>query len=263
MSNLKNSSTLREIKATRDFIEKINVEPNITHVELLNIAFNIFILIIVFYTKVRVFKTTLADVLRPLTKKDLRQTEEIESILDRLLWVTKADRVCVGILHNGQKVGDLHFDKISVFYEATGPNIISIKHQLQEISLAKVYKHILNTSETCFSKFSRDEDTDKLKDFSFSKFLDSMSINTVYSRLLLGEKKLINSLFSKKEQVEKREIYGIVELHFILPPNKEEFYDSKNIRELDIVFNKLAVSLDKLIKPKGKLNQYLTNLFKK
>jgi len=253
MSTYDNSSIIEEIDAGQELIQKVKDNPPIHFADYLEIFISSIILIIAIYTKLGVSETSTSNMIRYISKKELGQTEEIEDTLKEFLWISHADRVCVGIFHNGQRVGQLHYDKVSVFYEETGPNIKYIKHNIQNVNLSKVYKHIINTPENSFSKFSRDDDA--ATNINFSKFLDSISINTVYSRLLIDPK----SLEGKNDE---KLIYGIVELHYIDSPGKDKLIDPIKVRELDIVFNKLAALLDTRIRKTNKLTQFITNAIK-
>jgi hypothetical protein len=92
-----------------------------------------------------------------------------------------------------------------------------------------------STSEDHFSKFSRDKEKDMNP--NFAKFLDSIGIDTVYSRLL----------------VDLEGIYGIIELHYVNTPDEIELVNPNKIRELDIIFNRISSSLENLIRPNSSL----------
>lgn len=238
MIRLNGTSLIEDLSSTSDLIRDIKNNPNVSYFDYFDTFLKLIILIVVVWTRARVLKTPLRDVLRSLTKRDLKKNEEIENILLELLWTSKADRVCVGLLHNGLTAGNIHFDKISVMYEVTRPNITSIKPTIQNINISVIYKHLIDSSALQFIKYSRDEAIDS----SYSKFLDYMGINTVYSRLLINSKK---STANKED----KPIYGIVELYYI-NDTEENLYSENKVRELDILYNKLSTCLERHIKDK-------------
>lgn len=230
------TSLIKEVTATNDLIKQVKANPKVDFLDYSSLGLQFLILLIAGINTLRAFKSPIRNKIRHLSKKDLAQTDHMESLLKELLYIAKCDRVSVALLHNGSFVGkDIHFDKLSVFYEVTNPNIVSIKDNIQAIKVSKVYKHMSSTSEDHFSKFSRDKEKDINP--NFARFLDSIGIDTVYSRLL----------------VDSQGIYGIIELHYVNTPNEIELVNANKIRELDIIFNKVSMFLENLIKPNSSI----------
>jgi hypothetical protein len=233
------NSSIAESKSSEEQI--YNIYNKYTQTGTISL-FEIIILLIAFSSltvsglnHLRLLKTPVRDVITYLNLNHIKETREIENILQEMLAVSQCHRVLIGLFHNGTSVGTHHFNKMSVFYEVVAPSISPLRDKTQNVLLYKLYDEIENNTGDTFSKYSR-EDKD-LKPRCIMH-LDNIGVKESLKRLLVDSDK---------------GIYGIVELQWVNFTSEDIMKDTSNLAQLDILFNRLVSHIEGMENNKKRL----------
>lgn len=164
-----------------------------------------------------------------LSDTHFKETEYIEGILRDLLVASDSDRVCLGILHNGERWGSKHFTKMTIAYETRKSGISSIKSLFKGVDIEKVREELRIATHTKFITFNR---SDSGLSRGCQVYLDSVGIKSVSTRLLRS----------------KEGVYGILELQK-LSENNLVMNDNKS-EQTEEIYNKLSWAMDRVRKGK-------------
>ena len=165
--------------------------------------FSILLLILLIYNtfKVhfltnRVFQTKLSNILSYITKEDIEFTKKIEGNMRELLALCRADRITVGILHNGNKVGQIHQNMMSIQYEVCSVGIDDIRSRYQNVPVHKLEDELIQglSSPNVFIKTDRNTANGNIP-LKCAEYLDSLNIKRVWSYTLTTEKNEAIALF--------------------------------------------------------------------
>lgn len=182
LDSLESKEKIQTIQS--DTLKIIRKENNITTEEYISLFINFIILLTLVIKVIQ----PLTDIVKPLkvklTKKYFKEISFIEDLLEELLLLTKADRVCVGVFHNGQVWGHFHFMKMTIAYEACKYGITSIKKLYANVPLEKIKNQLQVVDEDKFSIFNRDDDLEP----ECIKYLDSQNLKGILSRLITNKK---------------------------------------------------------------------------
>ena len=164
-----------------------------------------------------------------LTDSHFKETEYIEGILRDLLVASDSDRVCLGVLHNGERWGSKHFTKMTIAYETRKSGIASVKSLFRGVDIEKVREELRIATHTKFISFKR-------SDLDLSSgcrvYLDSVGIRSVTTRLLRS----------------KEGVYGILELQKL--SESESVIDDSKSQQLEEIYNRLSWAMDRVRKGK-------------
>lgn len=217
------------IQTELDQIETALAKPTLTIFDYFVVINSSLILTIALLNYIRLSKSPLTNVISYLSKEDIKQRQMVEGILKEMLGLSNAHRVVIGLFHNGTSVGSLHFQKMSVFYEALSPSASSLKMAFKDVEAYKLEQEVLKGSPDKFSKYSRqDPDLDP----ECKKYLDTQGLNTIYSRLL----------------VSKKGVFGILEIQYVEDVELEVLHNNYVSRQLEQIFNKLRRALENVRK---------------
>jgi len=230
IANTENSNpvTIQEVQALKDIAKNYKTDtPLVNHLFdgaiLLSTAL---VLVQQWMNRLSILKVATKDILAFVSKRDLAKKTEIENLLHEIRAITACDRVAVGLFHNGTTIGNIHFTKMSLVYEAVKDGIVSLKTTVKDIAIEHIEAEILLGNSEEFMRI--DVDDSKL-DPKCKKYLDSLSISTVYTRLL---------------QFGNDNIYGIMQLHYFKPCEKSIIGD----RQIQRIFNKATSLIENMIK---------------
>lgn len=164
-----------------------------------------------------------------LTDNHFKETEYIEGILRDLLVASDSDRVCLGVLHNGERWGSKHFTKMTIAYETRKSGIASVKALFKGVDIEKIREELKVSIHTEFTSFNR---SDPGLSSGCKIYLDSVGIKSVISRLLRS----------------KEGTYGILELQKL--SERESGIDDRKSQQLDEIYNRLFWAMDRVRKGK-------------
>ena len=146
-----------------------------------------------------------------INKDELRLQLELQKLCDQLLAITYAQRVVIGLFHNGtQDVLGFHEKKMSVYIESCTDDIPSIKATTQAVPINFMLEEIL-LSDTKYYQTVVRSDLDSPCDLH----MDSLGITRKDFRTFRGVRK---------------EIYGIINFHYTIEP-EEHFLDNPQRRK--------------------------------
>ncbi len=151
-----------------------------------------------------------------INKDELKLRLELQKLCDQLLAITYAQRVVIGLFHNGtQDLLGFHEKKMSVFVESCTDTIKPIKNQLQAVPINYMLEEILLSDTKEYQTITR-SDLDSACDLH----MDSLDITRKDFRTFRGVRK---------------EIYGIINFHYNTEPS-EHFLDdparTKQVRDI-------------------------------
>lgn len=168
-----------------------------------------------------------------LTKSYFKEVKYVEDILENILLLTEADRVCVGVFHNGDKWGSFHFMKMSIIYEAKRPGIQSFKKTFQSVPIERLIEEIKSVSEGYFSLFNK---SDSLS-VGCQQHMDANGISAISSRLI-----------SKNQDKESDRVIAVINCHKITGSFDQELFEQPEVvRE----FNRLCWALTRINESKS------------
>ena len=162
-------------------------------------------------------------------ERDIKQRQMVESILQEFINISKCHRVCVGLFSNGTSIGTVHYKKMNITHEAVAPGVTSFRERFQNISTLKLEQEILNSTSYKFTEVSLNDST---LITGCRNYMRSNSLHTILSRRL----------------VNKRGMYGLLELQYIDEPEKTIVYGSQEYHQLEDVFNHLSNMLNYVVR---------------
>jgi hypothetical protein len=178
---------------------------------------------------VRIGNTVSRNAITYLTESHFKETEYIEGILRDLLTASDSDRVCLGVLHNGERWGSKHFTKMTVAYETRKSGIASVKPVFKAVDIEKISEELRIATHTEFISFKR-------SDLGLSSgckiYLDTVGIKSVSTRLLRS----------------KEGVYAILELQKL--SESESVKDDSKSQKLEEIYNRLSWAMDRVRKGK-------------
>lgn len=165
-----------------------------------------------------------------LNKNDLRLQLELQKCLDQLLAITYADRVIIGLFHNGttDNLG-FHQKKMSVYAESCTDQTKSIRRHLQAIPIENILEEILAADTKQYQTVTRGT-TDNQCDLH----LDSLGISRKDFRTFRRVKK---------------EIYGIINCHYMQEPEEHFLNDPHRTKQVALITQKIEQILEKIKAP--------------
>lgn len=178
---------------------------------------------------VKIGNTVSRNAITYLTEGHFKETEYIEGILRDLLTASDSDRVCLGVLHNGERWGSKHFTKMTVAYETRKYGIASVKPVFKAVDIEKIKEELRISKNTEFTSFNR---SDSGLSNGCKEYLDSVGIKSVSSRLLKS----------------KEGTYAILELQKL--SERELVKDDSESQKLDEIYNRLSWAMDRVRKGK-------------
>lgn len=182
LDSLESKEKIQSIQS--DTLKIIRKENSITAEE----YFSLFINCVILLTLIIKVIQPLTDIVKPLkvklTKKYFKEIDFVEDLLEELLLLTKADRVCVGVFHNGQVWGHFHFMKMTIAYEACKHGISSIKKLYANVPIEKIKNQLQIVNVDEFSIFNRNDNLEP----ECVRYLDSQNLKGILSRLLTNKK---------------------------------------------------------------------------
>lgn len=214
-----------EIQIIRDTIKTYQETGNISILNLLLVLLTFVVIIQNHLTKIRLLQTTTGNVIAYITKDGIKQRKKIESILLELRGLTAADRITVGLFHNGTSIGSFHFTKMSVPYEVTKPGITSNRKRLQNVDLSNIEEELFNYKSNKFTRLSLNNINLPI---DCANYLNSVGLEVVYGRLI----PVLNT----------KEYYGVIELQFASETNDE--ITEERLQEVEKIYSRLLVALD-------------------
>ena len=186
-------------------------------------------------TNSRLNKTTVKNVISFIRRDDIETTREVENILHELLALSKCDRIVIGVFHNGTKIGKIHKNLMTVFYETRANGIASIKDTVVNIPVELIYDQIINCLDNPleFIKYSR---VDKDLPLKCIEHLDTIRVAEGWERILINK---------------KNEAYAILQFQWINPPTENLKLNVERMDQIQTVFNRLKNTLEKILIKKG------------
>jgi hypothetical protein len=140
-----------------------------------------------------------------------------------------SDRVCLGVLHNGERWGSKHFTKMTIAYETRKSGIASVKSLFRGVDIEKVREELRIATHTEFVSFKR---SDSGLSSGCKTYLDTVGIKSVSTRLLRS----------------KEGVYGILELQKL--SESESVIDDSKSQQLEEIYNRLSWAIDRVRKGK-------------
>lgn len=182
---------ISDLESLRDATSSISQNPNpstslnyLLKAEVITGLLNTLIIIITLTKFILPTVKTLDKLLKSsytlLIKSYIKEVKYVEDILENILLLTKADRVCVGVFHNGDNWGSFHFLKMSIIYEATKPGIQSFKKRFQAVPIENILTEIKNITSTEFKVFTYSEDLSQ----GCKQHMDASGLSSIASRLI-------------------------------------------------------------------------------
>jgi len=162
-----------------------------------------------------------------ITKKDLILLDRLDDLMNQLLGITGADRVAIGKIHNGTYDHTrAHLMKFSIIYEVVSNKVSSTKNDIQNIPIDYIKDEILLGSTREFQRIDKTELNSK-----GDQYLDKLGLQSKSYKLL-----------GYKEQ-----IYGIIELHWVITPTINYEDDRQTLNRFNTTVALLEDTLQTLI----------------
>jgi hypothetical protein len=176
---------------------------------------------------IKIGNTVRRNAITYLSDNHFKETDYIEGILRELLIVSDSDRVCLGVLHNGEYWGSKHFTKMTIAYETKKSGINSIKYLFRGVDIEKISSELKSATHTEFTNFNR---IDSNLSTGCKEYLDTLGIKSVSTRLLRS----------------KEGVYGILELQKL--SERDLKINSVKSQQQEEIFNKLSWAMDRVRK---------------
>lgn len=215
-----------EVELIKDTINIYNKTGTISPVNLLLLLLAGVVVIQNHISKIRLLQTTTGNVIAYINKDSVQQKKKIEQILLELRALTDADRVVVGLFHNGTSIGSFHFTKLSIGYESLKTGISSLRKHCKDVDLTGVEDELLSYNS---ESFIRNSISDIDVNVNYKKYLNSVGLEAVYSRLVAVNNKDNN-------------YYAVVQIQFASEHNDEISED--RLKEVEKTYNRLLTALD-------------------
>lgn len=179
-----------------------------------------------------------------INKDELKLKIELQKLLDQLLVITYADRIVIGLFHNGsQDLLGFHEKKMSVYAEACTDIIAPVKEKLQAIPINYMLEEILMADTIYYQTVVR-SDLNSACDIH----MDSLQIVRKDFRTFRGVRK---------------EIYGIINFHYANQPEEHFLEDSFRTRQVDQITRRIEHILESIKAPNTpKWKRFLSGLVK-
>jgi hypothetical protein len=221
-----NTNTNTEIELIKDVIKIYEETGSVNLVNILILIIASIVVIQNHISKIRLLKTTTGNIIAYINKDSVKQKKKIEQILIELRALTDADRVVVGLFHNGTSVGSFHFTKLSLAYESLKTGITSLRKRYKDIDVTGIEDELLTYQS---DKFTRNAISDVNVDNGCKQYLNSIGLEAVYTRLIP-----VNG--------EKNNYYGVIQIQFASEHNDEISED--RLKEIEKTYNRLLTALD-------------------
>lgn len=222
----KEPNTNVEVELIKDTIKIYNETGTISPINVLLLLLAGVVVIQNRISEIRLLQTTTGNVIAYINKDSVQQKKKIEQILLELRALTDADRVVVGLFHNGTSVGSFHFTKLSLVYESLKTGITSLRKRYKDIDVTGIEGELLTYQS---DKFTRNAVSDINVDNGCKQYLNSIGLESVYTRLIP-----VNG--------EKNSYYGVTQIQFASEHNDEISQD--RLKEIEKTYNRLLTALD-------------------
>ena len=165
-----------------------------------------------------------------INKDELRLQIELQKLCDQLLAITYAQRVVIGLFHNGtQDLLGFHEKKMSVFVESCTDTIRPIKQDLQGIPINYMLEEILLSDTKEYQTIVR-SDLDSACDLH----MDSLGITRKDFRTFRGVRK---------------EIYGIINIQYNKEPEEHFLDDPHRTKQVQQITRRIEYILETIKAP--------------
>jgi len=165
-----------------------------------------------------------------INKDELKLQVELQKLLEQILAVSYGDRVIIGLFHNGTKDNlGFHLQKMSVYAEAHTDNLPPQKPQLQCIPVDYIREEILIADSEYYQTIKRGT-----LDSMCDKHMDDIGIIRKDSRTFRGV---------------KREIYGIINIHYAQEPEGLWQDDLHRERQVNKITSRIQQILERIKNP--------------
>ena len=165
-----------------------------------------------------------------INKDELRLQIELQKLCDQLLAITYAQRVIIGLFHNGtQDLLGFHEKKMSVFVESCTDTIKPIKQDLQAVPINYMLEEILLSDTKEYQTITR-SDLDSPCDLH----MDSLGITRKDFRTFRGVRK---------------EIYGIINFHYNMEPDEHFLDDPHRTKQVQQITRRIEHILETIKAP--------------
>lgn len=229
------SEYINIINHTRDTINKWNKDQSLDAGDYLSIILILVTLLTTIRNSLKLESITKINVLSYLNKDSIKQIADIEKLLEELLLLLDASRICVALFHNGTSIGSYPFKRMSVIYEAVRSDAKSLKKVVKDIDLNNLSNQLLNLSAEHFTEVAR---LDPKLNTSCKEYLDYHDLYVMHSILLKN----------------KIGVYGILEIQYLNnnKNNADTFSKESIIEEKEILINKILTSVKRITENKYK-----------
>lgn len=165
-----------------------------------------------------------------INKDELLLRVEIQKLCDQLLAITYAQRVLIGLFHNGtQDNMGFHEKKMSVLVESHNDTTQPVRGALQSVPIDKMAAEILSSDTKNYKTVVRGS-TDTPCDLQ----MDSIGITRKDYRTFCGTKK---------------EIYGIINIHYSKEPAQHFLTDPARVKQVNKITRRIEHILERIKSP--------------
>ncbi len=192
-----------------------------------------------------------------ITKEDIKLLDKLDDLMNQLLGITGADRIAIAKIHNGtyDNTGS-HQMKFSIVYEVVSVRAKTTKNEVQDVPINFIKEEISQGSTRYFQRVER-SNLNSLCDL----YLDKIGIQCKDYKLLSFNK----------------QIYGIIDIHWIVIPEVNYFEDAYTRNRFNTVIASLEDTLQSILlktnwlqnfirstkRFPSKTSKFISNIFKK